>query len=252
LGYDDVPPDYSAEHGEAAFESRWLSDDEQMTNTFRLPAWLWIAVAVLVVERAVLLTLPPVTVLSAVVLAFSALIVWLLLRGSRVAWIVAVFSSAAQLTAPFTSGQPVWVTVPAAIILVCLLAPASREYIWAASQQRKLRRQGRSVQESYSKLRSLPYGWAARLPALERQAAEGPRNRGKLILLLSISIFIAAPLVGVLYRFHHGAGSGSLIVDVLWHVIWIVYSLTLFALIGLLMLAAYSHATGLKREKEAS
>jgi hypothetical protein len=63
--------------------------------------------------------------LGAVALGASILVAWFLLRGSRVAWVIAVFSAAAQLAAPVAMSQPVWFGVAGAILLACLLVPTS-------------------------------------------------------------------------------------------------------------------------------
>jgi hypothetical protein len=65
-------------------------------------------------------------------LAFSLAFIWFVLRGSRVAWSVVVFSVVAYLAlAPFLT-EPWWAIVFGALALGFLLAPASRRYVWSS------------------------------------------------------------------------------------------------------------------------
>ncbi len=62
---------------------------------------------------------------------FLLIFVVLVLRGSRVAWSFAVASILFGLvTSPFLVTQPWWAVVLGVISLACLLAPASRGFIW--------------------------------------------------------------------------------------------------------------------------
>jgi hypothetical protein len=65
------------------------------------------------------------------VLLVVGILAWLLLRGSRVVWVLAVVSGATQLVGPLAFGQPVWFAASGAILLVCLLHPSSRALVWA-------------------------------------------------------------------------------------------------------------------------
>lgn len=66
-----------------------------------------------------------------------------------------------------------------------------------------------------------------------------PISLGKWIGILVLAVVILVPLVGVLYDFHHGSGSDSLLVDITWRVVWIGYTIVRLALIVLLVMAAY-------------
>jgi hypothetical protein len=101
-----------------------------MTQIQRAPVWIQIAAAVTAAEHLALFVSPPVTALSGVSLVGGLLVAWFLLRGSKVAWAVAVFWAASDLLAPFTMNQPIWLAGTAAIVLICLLAPPARGFVW--------------------------------------------------------------------------------------------------------------------------
>jgi hypothetical protein len=197
----------------------------------------------------------PITALSAVSVGITVLLAWFLLRGSRVAWVLAVLLAAAQLAGPLTQNQPMWVAGIAAIFLACLLAPPLRAFVWTEGQ-RRARASGlwlSATQRLYDRLMARVYGWVARVsepggrPAKENEAADKPR--GKLIVLLVVCVLILDPLVGMLYDFHHGSRRGSVIVDVLWRVVWIGYTFVRLALIVLLAMAAYRYLNRMVRRR---
>ncbi|HKB50386.1 MAG TPA: hypothetical protein VKC63_03025 [Solirubrobacterales bacterium] len=225
-----------------------------MTRT--TPAWLWIAAAAMVAQDLAAFIVSPITALSAGLLCVTVLLAWLLLRGSRVAWVLSVFSAAAQLAAPLTLNQPLWLAGPAVIFLACLLVPSSRAFVWGERQQQASGSWRSATQRMHDRLLALAYGLVARVPgfggrsAKEIEVADRP-NRGKLIALLAVCVALLYPLIGAFYDFHHGSGQGSVVVDVLWRVVWVGYSFARLALIVLLAMAAYRYVTK-KRYEEKS
>jgi hypothetical protein len=212
-----------------------------MTDKLPAPAWLFAAAAVVVLESVGQFMFSGVTVLGVVTLGASILVACFLLRGSRVAWVVAVFSAAAQLAAPAAVSQPLWFGAAGVVLLVCVLVPPSRRYVW--SEKPRQGRTGRQAagQPAYARVIDSAYGLAGRLPgmgaALEDEAAAKSPSPRRLILLLAVWVLVFLPLVGALNNLRHGSGRGNEVVDVLWHVFWIVWNLVLFALVGLLVVA---------------
>jgi hypothetical protein len=208
---------------------------KQMTHIART-AWLRIAAAVLVGQQLAWFLLRPITVLGSVSLGLVVLLACLLLLGSRVAWVLAGFLAVSQLTAPFTLGEPIWFAALAAVVLAGLLAPSSWAFIWT---ERKRRASGLSWRKKsdrmYGRLLALADSTLRRLPPWI--------SRGKLIVLLVVGVLIARPLVGALYDFHHGSARGNLLIDVVWRVVWIGYSLAELAAIVLVVMTAYRYLT---------
>jgi hypothetical protein len=207
----------------------------------RTPTLLRIAAAVMVAEYAALFLSSPITPLRAFALGIGVLVAWFVLRGSRVAWILALLTAAAQLSNLIAMSQPVWTAITSAVILACLLVPSSRKYVWANKAGRQLTPWRAGVQQTYARCLDMGYGWAARLPgmgaAVEDEAAAKSPSRRRLVVLLVVWVLVFLPLVGALDKLHNGAARGNEIVDVLWHVLWIVWNLVLLALIALLVIA---------------
>lgn len=65
-----------------------------------------------------------------------------------------------------------------------------------------------------------------------------PRAIGIVAVVAGVMFLI----VGAVRLWHRGAGRGVVLVDVLWRVVWIGYSLVLIALVGLIAIAIYNHA----------
>ena len=171
-----------------------------MTNIARTPVWIRIAAAVMVGEGLGWLVLHPTIALGAVSLGVVVLLAWFLLRGSRVAWVLAVFWAATQLAAPFTMNQPVWLVGTAAIVLACLLAPPSYTFIWTERRSRAKVPWRSDAQRSYGRILDLAFDSAARVARL---------GRGKLIGVLAVCVLILVPLDGALYNLHHGSGDAT-------------------------------------------
>jgi hypothetical protein len=228
-----------------------------MTHTARTPTWLRIAAAVIVAQDVVALLVSSITGVGVAWVAVGVLLAWFLLRGSRVAWVFAVFSAAAQLSAPLTLNGPVWLAVTAMIVLACLLAPSSRSFVWADGQRPASGPWRSAAQRIYRRFLALAYNLAVRVPLLgggpanEKEGVPRP-SRGKLILTLALSVVVLYPLVGALSNFHDGSARGSIIVDVLWRVVWIGFTFLRLALIILLVAAASHYASKVTQGRKSS
>jgi hypothetical protein len=197
-------------------------------------AWLRIAAAVLIGEQLAWFVLHPITALGSVFLGLVVLLVWQLLLGSRIAWVIAAFLAVGQLTAPLTLGGSVWSAALAALVLTCLLIPSSRAFVWAEKLQmsRDSNSPRSAVQRIYRRLLALVYRWVPRLVK---------SFHGKFTLLLVACVLVLRPLVGALEDFHHGSGHGSVLVDVLSGAVSLCYSLAELAAIVLVAMAAYHY-----------
>lgn len=221
-----------------------------MTHTERIPAWLRIAAAMMVGEHLAVFITRPITALSAVSLGVTVLLAWFLLQGSRVAWVLAFLSAIAGLTAPFTLDQPVWLVVTGVIILGCLLASSSREFVWAESRRRPSGSWRSAAKRADNRILAVAYAWLARM-ATPGGWSSRKEGHGKLIAVLAVCVVLLVPVVGAVYQLHHGSGRGSVFVDVLWRVVWIGSSLARVALIALLAMAAYNYVTKRRQRLES-
>lgn len=204
-----------------------------MADTTRRPVWLPIAAAVLVGGQFAWFVIHSINVLGVVSLGVLALLAWQLILGSRVAWVFGALVAASQLTTPLTLGESVWFAAPGVVTLICLLAPSSRAFVWGGKQResRVVSSSGSVTQRLYDKFLSVVYGLLERAPSVDRFI------RGKYILFLVIGLLIAAPLVGVLDKYHHGSAQGNVLIDILWRVVWISFSLAQLAALILIVVA---------------
>lgn len=102
----------------------------------RPPRWLWIYAIVSVLESIVGIVLRWQHPLAALSLVFAILFAWLLLRGGRVIWCLAVLGEVLVLVG-VAWGQPVWKAAIAPVQLALLLAPSSRRYVWEEARLRR-------------------------------------------------------------------------------------------------------------------
>lgn len=100
------------------------------------PFWLRVAAALTFGERLALFAFHSATVLGAISIIAVLLVVWFLLQGSKVAWVIAVVWAVTQLLAPFAYDAPAWVIGSAVTILLCLLTPRSRGFVWTEGPPR--------------------------------------------------------------------------------------------------------------------
>jgi len=82
----------------------------------------------MVCELFVLLALSPSTFIPIAVVTM-ALLVWLLLRGSRLIWLFLLLEAIGRIVGA-VFGWPIWLAGVAVVTLVFLLAPASRQFVW--------------------------------------------------------------------------------------------------------------------------
>lgn len=207
-----------------------------MTETSLTPGWLRIAAAVVVGETLVRLIADPSAPFRVAAVGVAVLLAWLLLRGSRVAWVLVAFGSAAQFATSFTMDQPMWFGGFAAVVLICLLAPSSRRFVWTDRDRQAGGPLRPAAQRSYSRLLVLPYNVESRV--VEKGTALVNR---KVIARLAVWVALLILLAGALSVWHDGSGRDNVIVFVLWKVTWIWLTLAQVALIALLAMAAYNY-----------
>jgi hypothetical protein len=102
----------------------------------QVPKWLVVAAVVMVGARAVSLIVAQDAVPKAISLAAAVIVAAFLLRGSRVAWVLALVASISLLTGPVVLDLSWWLAGTAVIVIAGLLAPSSRIYVWQVQMHR--------------------------------------------------------------------------------------------------------------------
>jgi hypothetical protein len=72
------------------------------------------------------------------------------------------------------------------------------------------------------------------------KSAISQRKYRRLIFRLMALVLALFLLVGAVHNWRAGDGRDSLLADLLWHTVWVSYSLARLALVALLLLAAYA------------
>lgn len=206
-----------------------------MTTLARAPRILLLVSATIVAEALGLLVRTSISPLGATALVIVVLLAWFLLHGSRAAWVIIFLGAVTQLVGPLLFDQPEWVVATSLVVLVCLLAPTARSYVWDRRERPSDGRMGSAAQRRRDWLLTVPYALDD-LPALSRRLV----NR-RVILRLAICVLLLALVDGAVSAWYHGSGGDSVVAAVSWRVAWIAFSLTQLALIALLAVAAYGY-----------
>jgi hypothetical protein len=92
---------------------------------------LLVAVAVMIGGQLAWFFSHPISVIGVIILVAVGVLSWFLLRGNKIAWTLAMLSGVTQLVGPLAWDQPAWFAGSGAILLVCLLYPSSRVFVWS-------------------------------------------------------------------------------------------------------------------------
>ena len=197
-----------------------------------VPMLLWVAALLLLGEALSLIVLQPLTLASVSLTVAGLFLMVLLLRRSRVAWVLLIFGSALQIVGAFAWGDPYWLIVPAGAMLICLMAPSSRQFIWDLTERRDPGHPPNPL-ALYTSIEAAVYSAREKL-----LVPRSPRFvDANTICALVIIFFIAIPIMG---RFtEHREDADSLVIDVVWRAFWIPYNLLPLAIVGLSALLIY-------------
>ena len=158
----------------------------------------------------------------AVAMAFA----WLLLRGSRVAWVVLFVGAIGDIVASVVSAEVDWVFVCGVVMAVGLLMPPSVRYVWNRQhyQQDIRSRLGmvwirQKVQWIDQKARAAAFFGLSRFAGwksiqLGEQVGRAP-NYSSLLWRLGIACIVLLLCAGFMDSWQHGAGRDSPLVAVL-------------------------------------
>lgn len=200
---------------------------------------LKVAAGLMVTQQVAVVIFQQPSVAGLAVLSAIMVVAILVLRGSRVGWVLALVAGLSQVTAPLVLGQQFWLAVSGSIILLCLLSSGSRRYAWPA----------RGVRADYDG-HPYPALLAHVLVSLRQFAADGRarlsgmRIGGRQLGICAVVIVVMLPLIGALYDFHQNDGKDSVLIDVLWRVAWICSNaLILLFLVALVLYARQRHSS---------
>lgn len=224
-------------------DKQWGREADNAGDFRKIPLSLVGASAVILGEAIVRFATSPMHPLNALSIAIAVLLAGFLARGSRIAWLIAALGAATGFAAPVAWHESWWVLLPSVVIGICLIAPASMDFVWKDRPVRpsdkwiaSARLGFRRVEASSTTL-SLNRG-------LMRLGVYRPDSRPLVklqSLLAAVAVATAAlfVLMGAVAEWHHGGGSDSVGVDVLWWVVWIVYTLAKLILVGVLLVTIY-------------
>jgi len=182
----------------------------------RAPLPLWIAAIVVVVEAVILSfvsSAPVPGVLGAI--CVTVLLAWLLLRGSRIAWILLVAGSASLLAGPWLFDQPLYTFLSGIVILVCLFTRSVISYVW-----------GDVSREIWNHQRVERLAWTVRtadLRAIPRIAVTYRHRLHQVLFYLGFGVLLATPIIIRLRSYHEGLGPGLQAGDIIWGAVAILY-----------------------------
>jgi hypothetical protein len=149
-------------------------------------------------------------------LGVSVLLGVLLLRASRIAWVLTLLGSVAQLASPLWESQPLWSPILAGALALSLVLPQSTRQVWRA------------------RLPTGPaYAFVARLAQWEAGPSTTPRSYGVLLWRLGGAMIVLSICGAML----HG-GQESWIVSVMSSVVWTAFAFTQLAFFIALLAAA--------------
>jgi hypothetical protein len=203
------------------------------------PRWLVVAAIGIVAHALGSLVLSP-GLLWAGLLAASLLFAYLLLRGSRFGWTVVLLGSSAELVASLASKAQYWNGIVGAALIVCLFAPASRQFVWGRSRPRSPNRLQPVLEVPLNLAQRLGWLALARIAGWS-SAQESQRSYARLIWRLGWTCLFLLLLVGATYNWQRGSGRGSAVAETVASVTWTCYACVQILFVVTLICAAYHH-----------
>jgi hypothetical protein len=171
-------------------------------------------------------------------IALGALLVGLLLRGSRIAWTLILAGTVYQIGSSIDGSH--WHLIAGVLIALCLLAPTSVRYVWRAQAQKTHRETGQRLLGAYAWIRAAAYTGAHRLIGWDDGESEQESRQRRYYAGLwrfGIACLVLLLLGGVVVNWQEGAGGDSSILNVVESVMWVCYVVAQVAFMVLLVLA---------------
>jgi hypothetical protein len=174
------------------------------------------------------------TVLVAILLA------WLLVRGSKAAWIIAIASGAADLVFSIAGEKTSWGMVIDGVVLVGLVVPPSIRFFWGVRTKDSPAEPAPAG--ALDRIRSIAYGLLARAAGWEEGGSQAPRFRLLTWRLAVASLLLLGP-VGLTYGWAQGGGHDRALAVVA-NLVWMCWALVTVACLVAGALALWERLTG--------
>jgi hypothetical protein len=207
------------------------------------PKWL-VCAAVAVIVEALLLAVATPGFISVAAVGVTVIFALLMLKGSRLAWVLAALSAVGQLVESVVAGDNSWVAPTlSCIAAICLLAPPSFRYIWGPRQDRREFGLPAMLEKPCERARTLAYNAIAVVADWEKEqiGMKGSGQRSYKVLLwrlgfACVSLFF---LSGILHGWKND--DGGWMVAVIDRSARIAYVLAQLTFIAAALVAAYRH-----------
>jgi hypothetical protein len=203
--------------------------------------WLVAASALLIVEAVVLLATSPGD-LTAVSLVVSVLLSALVLRGSRLVWVIIVLAAGSQIVSSVTLKEQYLSLATGAIMAGCLLAPSSVRFVWRQgspsggpwlvvwSLSRKIAAAGRYGLSHLA-------GWDS--DEANRVSAGKRRSYSLLVWRLGVGSVLLLLLVGGTYEWQQNSGGDSPFINAIARITWTCWAVVQVAFIVSVVIALH-------------
>jgi hypothetical protein len=213
------------------------SVEGKATTLERPPIWIYLAA--LAMPLSALLPISEPRLINLLALLVAIVFAGLLVRGSRVAWIVALVGALGQPVETMVTGGLDW-SVPLSVVMAgCLLAPPSLHFIWQSEHRRRVPL--RLLSRAYDGARELSYralayfaGWETEV--LDRKPWEPGRYRSLLVRVGCCTLIL---LVLVTFTYNWQQTQPSRAMGILADVMWTLYAVFQVAFIALGLVAIY-------------
>jgi hypothetical protein len=206
---------------------------ETRPRSWRPPWPLWIAAGVVVAEAVVLTSVSAAALPQELgAICITLLLACLLIRGSRIAWLLLVAGSASLLVGPWLLGQPIYTFFSGVVILMCILTQSAIRYTWG----------GVSTSEGLERVEQLGWNILTLNPRSIVRVAVTHRHRlHQVLFYLGFGVLLATPVVIRVRSYHEGLGPGVQPGDIIWGALAASYLLAkvLFVLCALFAVVAY-------------
>jgi hypothetical protein len=171
----------------------------------------------------------------------AVIAVLLLIDGMRAGWIVAAFWAASAVSGPFVFGSPIWIGVVGLVVGLALGTKGARGYCFNDSSGTLVSRGDKSADHLHTSAIA-PHVLDAAVDAggywgyLSRHLPLVRISRKFAFFGFLVGTLVLLPATGLLGRLDRGSGRGNFLVDITYHVVVFVETVTQIGLLVTLVL----------------